>query len=135
MNDPYTDTDLCVNRLLREHSKHPRLIVACDFDDTVFPYHGGSSTHERVIRLLQRCSARDFHIVVFTASSPDRYPFMQTYLSERGIKVSSVNTNPISLPFGNHGKVYYNILLDDRAGLGQACDVLEGLMDRLDRSA
>ena len=50
------------------------------------------------------------------------------YCKEIGINVNSINTNPIKLDFGNNGKVYANIYLDDRAGLLQALDILEETM-------
>jgi len=40
----------------------------------------------------------------------------------------------IKLPFGNNGKIYYNILLDYRAGLGQALDALEIFLDNIQNS-
>ena len=58
MNDPYTKMSQCVNRLYKEYSRHPRLIVAVDFDDTVYPYHNKNETHERVLNVLKK-----YHIV------------------------------------------------------------------------
>jgi hypothetical protein len=49
---------------------------------------------------------------------------MYNLFVENNITIASINENPIDLPFGNNGKIYYNILLDDRAGLGQALDTL-----------
>lgn len=37
------------------------------------------------------------------------------------------------MPFGNHGKMYYNILLDDRAGLGQSLDILSQTLENLNQ--
>ena len=134
MNDPYIDTDNCVERLLKEYAKHPRLIVAIDFDSTVFPWKEDSD-HHRALSLIRRAQKAGFYIVVFTASSPDRYQFMSAFLQERHIYVDSVNANPIPLPFGNNGKIYYNLLLDDRAGLGQACDILEQVLNEIEKPA
>lgn len=131
MTDPYMNTEVCVNRLYREWSKHKRLIVACDFDDTVFAYHNPDDTHHHVFNLLEQCQRAGFYIVLWTASAPDRYTMMQEYMRNRGIAVHSINTNPVELPFGNNGKIYYNILLDDRAGLGQAYDTLKGVLERI----
>ena len=47
------------------------------------------------------------------------------------IKITGINANPIPLPFGNHGKIYFNILLDDRAGLSQSIDILNKLIDKI----
>lgn len=130
MNDPYTDTSICVARLYAEWQKHPRLVLAVDFDSTVFPWKD-DSTHTRVLSLVKKAQEAGFYIVIFTASAPERHQFMMTYLENRYIYVDSINKNPIDLPFGNHGKIYYNLLLDDRAGLGQACDTLEQLLEKI----
>lgn len=133
MSDPYTTTLRCVNRLYREYKRHPRIIVACDFDDTVYPYHDKSETHERVFSVLRECQKHNFYIVLWTASAPERFDFMKNFMNENGIKIDSINENPIPLPFGNNGKIYYNILLDDRAGLGSALDTLETLLFLIDK--
>jgi hypothetical protein len=132
MSDPYLKEKNAVERLLKEYRKHPRLIVAVDFDDTVFDYHGGGDNHERVLQLLRECKKHNFYIVVWTASDPSRFDEMKLFLSDRGIKIDSINENPIPLPFGNHKKIYYNILLDDRAGLRSAVDTLETLLFLID---
>lgn len=132
MNDPYTSTDICVTRLLAEYEVHKKLIVAVDYDDTVYDYHNKGHQYERVIKVLERCSSLDFFIVPFTGSPPDKYGSIYTYFAVLGIKVSQINTNAFPLPFGNHGKMYFNILLDDRAGLGQALETLETVLDRID---
>ncbi len=129
MNDPYIDIGTCVARLRREQAKHPRLIVAFDFDDTVFPYHGTDDTHEWALAILRRAQAAGFYLVLFTASDPSRFGEMTLFLATHDIRVDSINENPIPLPFGHHGKLYYNILLDDRAGLGQALTILNTLLD------
>lgn len=132
MNDPYQNISNCVKRLYNEYKKHKRLVIAADFDDTVFDYHGGGENHERVLQLLRDCKKHNFYVVVWTASDPLRFPEMRTFLSDRGIKIDSINENPIPLPFGNHKKIYYNILLDDRAGLNSAVDTLETLLFLID---
>ncbi len=132
MSDPYLNQKNAVERLLKEYRKHPRLIVAVDFDDTVFDYHGGGENHEKVLQLLRDCKKHNFYIVVWTASDPSRFDEMKLFLSDRGIKIDSINENPIPLPFGNHKKIYYNILLDDRAGLKSAVDTLETLLFIID---
>jgi hypothetical protein len=124
-SDPYTNTLHCASRLVREWQKHPKLIIAVDADDTVLPYHLNGDTHERVWEILKVCYHKGFYIVGFTASIPSRYSMIEQLFIEKGISLSGINKNPIELPFGNWGKIYYNILLDDRAGLGQALDTLE----------
>lgn len=125
MTDPFTKNYNCVQRLLKEYQKHPKLIVAVDFDDTVYDFHNKGNSHEEVWDVLRRCDKLGFYIVCFTASLPVRFSSIEKHFESKGVKLSSINKNPIPLPFGNHGKIYYNILLDDRAGLGSALETLQ----------
>lgn len=127
--DPYLFQDIALKRLFKEYGSHPRLIVAVDFDDTVFDYHEVGSTHEKVLETVKLCKKANFYVVVFTASPPERFPFIKEFFESKGIVVDSINENPIPLPFGNHKKIFYNILLDDRAGLGESYKVLNSLLE------
>jgi len=135
MSDPYLSQKNAVMRLYNEYKKHPRLVIAVDFDDTVFDYHSGGEKHEKVLQLLKDCKRHNFYLVVWTASDPSRFHEMRVFLSDRGIHIDSINENPIPLPFGNHKKIYYNILLDDRAGLSSAVDTLETLLFIIDNES
>lgn len=131
--DPFMDRDYCVQRLLKEYREHGKLIIAVDFDDTVFDFHSAGHRYDRVIALLKRCQALGFYIVLFTGSHPDKYAMQIEYLILRGISIKHVNQNPIPLPFGNHGKMYYNCLLDDRAGLGHAYVILSSVVAEIEK--
>jgi hypothetical protein len=132
MNDPYFDTENCIKRLLREYGEHKKLIVAVDFDDTVFDFHGKGFRYPEVIDLLRRCQKLGFYIVLFTGANSNEWEKQRKHLAEQRIKVDSVNRNPIDLPFGNFGKIYYNILLDDRAGLFQAWKTLDIVVSEIE---
>jgi hypothetical protein len=130
--DPYFDTQRCIKRLLDEYHKHGKLIIAIDFDDTVFDYHQNGHEHDGVINMLKRCQALDFWMVVWTAAPEERHDSQVQYLNNLGITIHSVNENPLPLPYGNHGKIYYNLLLDDRAGLGQAFNILSQVVSEIE---
>lgn len=132
LQDPYFSTGRCVDRLFREYLKHPKLIIATDFDSSIFDVHGAGHTFPALINLLRRCADLGFYIVVFTASDSSRHPAIRAEMERLGIPVASLNTNPIPLPYGNQGKIFYNILLDDRSGLGQAFDILRLTLSRID---
>lgn len=125
MNDPYTNTVITAKRLFKEWQKHPKLIIAVDFDSTLYDYEQKGDTYNHIITVLKKCNQLGFYVVLWSASKPERFAFMQEYTRSLGIEIASINENPIPLPFGNDKKIYYNILLDDRAGLGQALDTLE----------
>ena len=126
--DPFTLLSNCVERLMNEYRVHKKLIVAVDFDDTVFDFHHRGSTYPAVLAALRRCTERGFHIVLFTCSAPDEYARQTAYLYAQGIAVTCINTNPVELPFGKWGKAYYNLLLDDRAGLHSALITLNEVL-------
>lgn len=135
MTDPFTITSKIVQRLHKEYNRHPKLIIACDFDDTVYDFHQQGAWHDRVHDVLRKCNELGFYVVLWTASDPKRFAFMKEYMQDINVHISAINENPIELPFGNHKKMYYNILLDDRAGLGQALDALEIFIDDINRHA
>jgi hypothetical protein len=124
--DKYTVTAECITRLYKEYTKHKKLVIALDFDDTIFDFHNTGEKHEDVVNLIKRCNKLGFHIVIWTASAPDRYLDIRRHCEQLGISISEINRNPVGLPlkYGHWGKIYYNILLDDRAGLGQAYQTL-----------
>jgi hypothetical protein len=121
-------------RLVREWRKHGRLIIALDFDDTVYPYSRKDDHDLRVyantIELVVACKEAGAHVIVWTASNPSRYQFMRDYLAERGLVVDGINENVPGLPFGNHGKIYANVYIDDRAGMQEALGDLRAALQR-----
>lgn len=131
MNDPYFSTDVCVDRLYKEYLNHKSLIIALDFDDTIFDYHKKGYTYNQVVNLIKECQQLGFHICIFTGTPKDKWENIYDYCEGIGIKISSINKNPINLPFGNDGKMYYNILLDDRAGLRESYEVLKKTLNKI----
>jgi len=123
MSDPYLDKQRCVDRLLDEYHKYGRLIVAYDYDNTVFDYHQQGATFNDVIELLRECRRLGFHLILFTSCDSDRYPEIKEYLHKQNIPYDAINETPDFIPF-NGRKVYYNVLLDDRAGLSSAFEYL-----------
>ena len=133
--NPFEQTKRCVDRLHAEYQKHPRLIVAVDFDDTVFNFHNYPDTdYDRIKAVLKRCAALKFYIVCFTASPINRYSFIREhFLHEYKIPLDGINQNVIDSLYGKNGKIYFNILLDDRAGLSQALEILEQLLNKIEQ--
>lgn len=132
MKNPYLTIDGCIDRLYQEYKKHPKLIVAVDHDDTVFDFHNKGYDYSDTINVLRRCQELEFFIVVFTGTPKEKWNDIFTYWEKMGIKITGINKNPINLPFGNDGKIYYNILLDDRAFLGGAIEILNKLIDKIE---
>ncbi len=119
-----------VERLVREWNQHGKIVVGVDFDSTLFPWHtiDNQEDMDRVLKVLKDCQLVGIYLVVNTCSVPERHEEILNHCKELGLHVEGINSNPIKLPYGNHGKVYANIFIDDRAGLNEALDILEEAM-------
>lgn len=122
--DLYLEDKNVVNRLVEEWTQHKNLIVAFDFDNTVFDYYQKGYEFNDVITLLRRCKQIGCKFIVFTSCEEEKYDFIRNYLNENEIPFDTINENLDITPFKGR-KVYYNILLDDRAGLRSAYDCLK----------
>ena len=125
--DPFLNDLKCIKRLVNEWVTHKSLIIAYDYDNTVFDYHGIGYQFNDIISLLQECKKYGAKFIVFSCSPPDRYEEMTKYLIDNDIPWDTINQNIIEL-HGGQGKVFYNILLDDRAGLKSAYSVLNAAL-------
>lgn len=133
MNDPYFNTQFCIDRLYKEYKAHPKLIIAVDHDDSIYDFHSAGHEYPEVIELVKKCHKLGFWIVLFTATGKEKWFYLQKWWERNmGFPPDSININPIPLPFGNDGKIYYNILLDDRSGLAQSVDILQGLIAKIE---
>jgi hypothetical protein len=122
--DVYLIDENCVNRLVTEWRKYDKIIIAVDFDDTVFDFHGAGHTYGYVLELIRRCQKIGCYTMVLTANDdPARHEFIREYLNTRGIQVDVINDNLPHVPFKTR-KPYYNVLLDDRSGLKSAYNQL-----------
>lgn len=127
------DRNKSVERLFTEWKTHGKIILALDFDDTVSPWKWTSeediTRYKKLLALIADCKQVGAYVMVFTACNPERYEHIRSYCLQNGLIIDTINTPPIQgLPYGNHVKPYYNILLDDRAGLDEAIKTLENAM-------
>lgn len=123
-HDYYLDETNAVNRLVKEWKMHGKIIIALDFDNTVYDFHQEGHTYEEVFTLLKECQQFGCYIVLFAARGEDENEFMVSYLKEHDIVIDGINENLPVIPFQTR-KIYYNILLDDRAGLKSAYEILK----------
>tara|TARA_R110001606_G_scaffold153409_1_gene294536 strand:+ start:1335 stop:1742 length:408 start_codon:yes stop_codon:yes gene_type:complete len=123
MEDPFLLSSIVVKRLTEEWIEHGGLIIAYDFDNTVFDFHNKGYTFDGVIRLLRQCEELGCKFICFTARSKDNYKEVEDHILENNIPCDGINID--ILDFGDVRKPYYNILLDDRAGLRSSMQDLE----------
>jgi thiol-disulfide isomerase/thioredoxin len=118
---PYLD------RFVKEWKQHGKVIIGVDFDNTISPYFtfDNSEDIKRTIDILKLAKSVGAYIVIFTACDKDRYDYIKNYCKEIGLEIDAINQNPIELPYGNNGKIYANLFIDDRAGLNESLAILE----------
>ena len=126
--DYYLNNDNVYQRLEDEYKKYGKLIIAYDFDDTVYDFHTKGRDYEQVIQLLRRWK-NYAELIVFTGNSSDKYAFIEEYLMIHKIPYTSINGD--SSVKTNSRKIYYNALLDDRAGLSVIYNCLNKLMNKI----
>jgi hypothetical protein len=130
VSDPYFDTETCVDRLVRVYNKYSNLIVAFDFDDTIYDYHKKGYKYYEVIKLLQRCSNLNFTMILFSCKeTTQELNNCADHCEIMGIHVDYLNCSSV-MKFSI--KPFYNILLDDKAGLGQAYEILKETVDYIE---
>ena len=125
--------ETCKRRLLEEYKKYGRLIVAFDFDNTIFDYHNNEGDYSEVIHLLNRCYKLGFYLVLFTCEEnlielqAKQRQTAEILGLDENFKLY-INESPI---FTKSRKPYYNILLDDRAGLEESYEILKYVVDEI----
>lgn len=120
----FMDHDECVNRLINDYHAHGSLIVAYDFDNTVFDYHGDGLDCSNVIDLLRKAKDKGHILVCYTAN--EDLEFVKSFIKENNIPLDFINESPVK----SGSKIYYNILLDDRSGLESAFNQLEDFLNK-----
>jgi hypothetical protein len=131
MSDPYLDDSVAIERLYSEWKKYGKIFLALDFDDTIYDFHKKGYKYEKVIELVKACQKQGCYIIIFTGSELEKYPFIRSYCEEIGLHIDKINENAIPMNIGNNGKIYYNILLDDRAGLSSSYFILSSVLKML----
>lgn len=129
---PFND-ERCARRLLWEYQNYDHLIVGVDFDNTIKPVKPDSSCEE-VIELLRRCS-KDPKITLCLWSicgSQEEEQEKLNYCESLGISIDYINYSPFQIGSYSERKQYFNVLLDDRAGLESAYNNLKYVLDNAD---
>jgi hydroxymethylpyrimidine pyrophosphatase-like HAD family hydrolase len=123
--DFYLNPENSFNRLVDEYNKYGTLVVAFDFDDTVYDFHKKGRIYNDVIKLLQELKSINCYLICWTGQ--DDSEFVKAYLQQNNIPFDAFNENP---PFykSTSRKVYANAYLDDRAGLKQVFEELYKLV-------
>lgn len=112
-------------RLIEEYEKYHNLIIGFDFDNTICGLNNESIS--KVIPLLQECKKLGFTLCLYTISTSEEWlAWKVKYCEYFGISPDYINDSPVLR--GNR-KPFFNILLDDRAGLNEACINLKNVVN------
>ena len=133
----YFNDDLVLGRLINEYIQHKNLIIGFDFDNTVFDCHLIGLDCTDVVKVLKDCSDLGFTMCLWTISSTDTSGNSMSLTLEQkvkicrmqGIKVHYINSSPIQLGGSENKKQFFNILLDDRAGLESSLKCLRATVE------
>lgn len=115
------------DKLLAQFKQHQDLIVAVDFDDTLCPSHEDYNDITKQVRAaIRRCNEIGLTVMVFTCRhEPDE---VLAFLEKHGLEAQHFNESPIRCETVGFGKPYYNIFLDDKAGLYEALATLKEVL-------
>lgn len=126
MSDPYIWEENCSSRLEKDLEKHGTLYIAFDFDNTVFDYHQIGDDFQQIRKLLRDAKRLGHKLILFTSNEGERLLHMKAYCLLEGFEPDWINENPER---GGERKPYFNILLDDRAGLPSSFRILRKLLN------
>lgn len=128
--DKYLKEDSAYNRLWAEYQKYGSLIVAVDFDDTIYDFHGEGNSYEMVRQLVRDLHEVNCYIVIWTGNQ--NIEFVTEFLNKNKIPFDSINDEaPVSKKLLGDKvprKVYANVYIDDRGGLQQVYNDLTKLV-------
>ena len=116
MTDRYLDDKECIDRLMNEWRTHGSIILCYDYDNCVFDFHNRGDKFDKVIALIRKAKELGCTVIVFTSCDESRFEEIKKYLRDNNIPFDGINENAKTIPYTGR-KLYYNILLDDRAGL------------------
>jgi len=121
MEDRFLNISESVSRLVEDFYEYKNLYIAFDFDNTVFDYNNVGDTFPKLEKLLRYLKKhKEFTLILFTANSGSRLDWIVDYCEEHGYTPDHINENPVWPTV----KPLYSILLDDRAGLNEAYQIL-----------
>lgn len=130
VSDPYMNETMVLDRLRREYKRYRKLIIAYDFDYTINNYRNENWEYSEVIKLLRDWKEHAYFIC-YTASNKERYEEIRNKTKEIRVPLDYINENAKGVNVPEGGKIYYNILLDDRSGLGECVKVLRKLITEI----
>lgn len=126
LEDLYLDYNKAYERLKGEYLHYNSLVIAFEFDDTICDKKG--KLYNDTIDLLRRLKENNCYLICFSRSNEK---YIRDYLEKNNIPFDDINTNPIFFQC-RAKKIYYNALLDSRAGILEVYNQLATLMNEIE---
>lgn len=111
-----------LEKLLNAFDAHGKIIVGVDFDDTIFALDKRYTLLCAEVRALLKAVKPDAVICLYTVADNQSLQYKLELMKLWGIEPDFINESPVKL--GNGVKPFFNILLDDKAGLVEAYNLL-----------
>lgn len=117
-------------RLCQEFGTHKKLVIGFDFDNTIFDVNNRGGDYSQVVSILRRCKQLGWILCLYTAElREDWLKWKIDYCKHFGIEPDYVNESPL---IKGTKKPFFNLLLDDRAGLEEAYTLLVKVINYAD---
>lgn len=118
--------DGSINRLINDIDKHQYLVIGLDFDNTVSDMFSGciysNVDFKQLLDLIRRCVKLNWKICLYTAECDvNRLAEKVNFLQDQEIPIYYINQSPL---LKGTSKPFFNILVDDRAGLESSYNTL-----------
>jgi MoaA/NifB/PqqE/SkfB family radical SAM enzyme len=134
MDTPFAIESVVVSRLVDDYNKYGELLIGLDFDNTIFDCHNKGYTFNKVVNTIKEAVSLGCRVVVITARKGDRdIAEVEQICADLGIEIAGINIQLIQ-EFAGIRKIFVNIQLDDRAGLGSALKSLDTALLQIKRS-
>lgn len=127
--DFYLDPANTYKRLEEEYLKYGKLIIAVDYDDTLYDFHKEGRSYYDLMGLLRRWE-NYADIIIWTGNGEDKYQEIGAYLYENDVPFDGINCDSSIVSASR--KIYANAYLDDRAGLAEMYAVLSILIEKIE---
>lgn len=118
--------------LIEKYEKYGTLYIGVDFDNTLKPYKEDFETADagygQIVTLLKECKQLGFKLCLWSlCDSGEDLVWKVDWCSKMGIYVDYINESPLLKEMTEKSKghkPYFNLMLDDTAGLDGAYSVL-----------
>ena len=126
----FLDSKKSIARLMKEYYEHKNLIVALDFDNTIWDYHSAGLDMNMTMEVTRAAQVAGLEVFIFTAN--EDHELVREQCKKLFGQPLQINTNSLNHLFDSR-KPFYSILLDDRAGLESAVWQLANVVDLINR--